>query len=396
MTTKSDGPSGDAMPEVREEYFGNEPVGVEAETVVDGENSAPHPWDPSQIRVVTKQFSLRHLMDLIRQGDLDLAPDFQRNTVWKEPQKARLIESVLLEIPLPVFYFSEDVEGRMAVVDGLQRLSTIRDFTDGAFALFGLEYLDECEGKWWPELPRQYVRRLHNTQIVAHVIAPTTPSAVTYDIFKRINTGGTPLNSQEIRHCMSRERSRTFLRRCAAMPEFQRATGGVLQDHQRMYDREFVLRWCAFRLFGVDHYLGTEGLSMDDFLREATERIDGVGGAEPVPALELDRLAGDFREAMANCWTVFGRYAFRKLIGERRQPLNRTLFESWSIALTAVPAVQVQGNAEELLRRARELFTDFDYLNAVTSSTGDPSKVRLRFERAAAVVHQVIGTEDVP
>ena len=89
------------------------------------------PWDPESIRVATNSFSLRNMIDLITEGSLDLAPDFQRLQVWKEVQRAQLIESILLQIPLPAFYFAEDAEGMLQVVDGVQRLSTIHDFVTG-------------------------------------------------------------------------------------------------------------------------------------------------------------------------------------------------------------------------------------------------------------------------
>ena len=161
-------------PEVVEEHFLNEPTGVEAEQD-DALVEIEHPWQPDQIRVTTKNFSVRNILDMIGEGSLELAPDFQRNAVWKDRQKSRLIESLLLQIPLPAFYFAEDGDGLMRVVDGLQRLSTVRDFAkqDG-FRLRDLEYLADVEGQRFLDLPAQWRRRINNTQIVVHVIDPLT------------------------------------------------------------------------------------------------------------------------------------------------------------------------------------------------------------------------------
>ena len=104
-----------------EETFENVPTGVEAERN-DDLPEEPKPWNPDAIRVSTKTFSLRNILDLIDDRDLELAPDFQRNQVWKPRQKSRLIESILLQIPLPAFYFAEDVNGMMRVVDVRQEL----------------------------------------------------------------------------------------------------------------------------------------------------------------------------------------------------------------------------------------------------------------------------------
>ena len=153
------------------------------------------PWDPEDIRVSTRNFSLRNMIDMIAERGLDLAPDFQRLHVWNPVQKVRLIESVLLQIPLPAFYFAEDASGVMQVVDGVQRLTAINDFVTGdpkrggGFPLVGLEYLSDVKGNRFRDLPAVWKRRIHNTQIVAHVIEPSTPSAVMYDIFRRNQHG---------------------------------------------------------------------------------------------------------------------------------------------------------------------------------------------------------------
>jgi hypothetical protein len=315
---------------------------------------------------------------------LELAPDFQRNQVWKARQKSRLIESILLQIPLPAFYFAEDTNGMMRVVDGLQRLSTVHSFVRGgqnSFVLTDLEYLYDSTKKGFAELAPALQRRIHNAQIVVHVIDPTTPPDVKYDIFKRINTGGTPLNSQEIRHCMSRNRSRDFLKRCTHTTEFGLATGGSLRNHIRMDDREVVLRFCAFWLRGVEEYV-KEG-SMDTYLEKTTAMLDDPG---QVPDAQLEELHNVFRNAMANSYAVFGDYTFRKWpFGSTRQnPINRPLFECWSYTLARDHLDELQQRKDYIVSDARQLMTtNRDYLDAITTSTGDSRKVRLRFALTA-------------
>lgn len=366
---------------VREEYFDNTPTGVEAELEDEQFEIVRGPWPSGDIRVSTKQFSLRNILDLIDDGDLELAPDFQRNQVWKARQKSRLIESILLQIPLPAFYFAEDTNGMMRVVDGLQRLSTVHGFVRGgpqAFALTNLEYLEKANRKRFDELPPALQRRIQNAQIVVHVIDPTTPASVKYDIFKRINTGGTPLNAQEIRHCMSRNRSRDFLKRCTHAREFDSATGGRFRNHIRMDDREVVLRFCAFWLRGVEGYV-KEG-SMDAYLETTTHMLDDP---KRVSDAELDQLYIAFRTALQNAYEVFGDHAFRKWPRgtEYRYPINRPLFECWSCVLAKYDIDDLSLRKGRIITTARDLMTDDqDYLDAITISTGDPRKVRLRFE----------------
>ncbi|MDZ4320699.1 MAG: DUF262 domain-containing protein, partial [Phenylobacterium sp.] len=162
------------------------------------------PWDPAKIRITTKNFSLRDVVDQIEDGDIDLAPDFQREYVWQARQRTRLIESILLGIPLPAFYFNQDDDGTSQVVDGVQRLSTISLFMRNEHALNAadLEYLITLDGLTYEQLDAGSLRRFRATQIVVHVIEPQTPDEVKFDIFNRVNTLGSPLSAQEIRHAM--------------------------------------------------------------------------------------------------------------------------------------------------------------------------------------------------
>ena len=343
-----------------------------------------HPWDPENIRVSTKTFSLRNIIDLIAEGSLDLAPDFQRLHVWRTVQRVQLIESVLLQIPLPAFYFAEDATGVMRVVDGVQRLSTINDFVagdhtrGGGFPLNGLEYLTNVKGKRFNDLPAVWKRRIHNTQIVAHVIEPSTPAAVMYDIFRRINTGGTPLRAQEIRHCVSKQRSRAFLKELAATNAFQTATNGKLKDHRRMVDRELALRFVAFWCYGPDGYLRSD--SLETFLLRATRSLDDE---HDIDDEALDEILVAFERGLTLAHEVFGEHAFRKwpTDNDRLAPINRALFETWTVELSRAGKRVVRENAKKIRALARQgMASDTKYIQSISSATGDVRAVRVRFD----------------
>lgn len=379
MTT----PEGQEPPKITEEYFLDTPTGVESEAGADDElPDIARPWKPEQIRVNTRQFSLRNALDMIDDDSLELAPDFQRGRVWKLVQKSRLIESVLLQIPLPAFYFAEDVDGYMRVVDGLQRLSTIHDFVRGGaesgFALKGVEYLQTAvEGKRFEDLPAPWKRRINNAQIVAHVIDPTTPTDVMYDIFKRINTGGTPLNAQEIRHCMSSDRSREILKEMTATDGFNTATNGM-GGHIRMNDREMALRFAAFWLLGAQAY--ARDAAMDPFLQRTTSLLDTP---DKVPGEKVGELMAAFQKSMENAWLLFGDQAFRKWPwgSTGKNPINRALFEAWSITLAGYDRHDLVRRKDAIVEAARESMSeDRGFMEAITSSTGDAGRVRYRFE----------------
>lgn len=379
----------DEQTSASEEVFNGVGTGVEIESGDTADYQEIKPWDPDKIRVSTKNFSLRNALDLIDSNELDLAPDFQRNRVWKERQKSRLIESLLLQIPLPAFYFAEDDDGLLRVVDGLQRLSTIHSYVrERDFGLRDLEYLEREHGKVFDDLSPALQRRLNNAQIVVHVIDPSTPSDVKYDIFKRINTGGEPLNAMEIRHCMSRSRSREFLKRCTASEEFQFATGGVLRDHVRMNDREAALRFLAFySLPDLDAY--DDYGSLERLLDETTRRIDDPSYYSDD---HLETLFEKFENAMRNAYYIFGKHAFRKWpVGQDRlSPINRALLETWGVILAEAATDQLAPDRDYIVSEARQLMTNDElYIGAISASTADPARVRIRFDRPRQILGAV-------
>jgi hypothetical protein len=355
----------------------------EATELVEDDNSIK-PYDPRLIRVEPKMFSLRNIMDMIDEGDLDLAPDFQRLRVWKPWQKSRLIESVLLRIPLPAFYFASDDDGKLQVVDGVQRLSTIYNFVRGEhkykFALTNLEYLEnEVGGLYFDSIKSSaWAKRIYSTQIVANVIDPQTPMRVKFDIFKRINTGGTPLNAQEIRHCMSGRQSRAVLAKLAESEYFSYATGGKLYHHVRMGDREIILRALALHMLGLDGFLHAE--SMDDFLNNATQILDTASSDL------INKIMHEFNHAMWLAGQIFGVHAFRKWPWEstRTHPINKAIFEALAAILCKTEATLALSRKEKIVDRYRTLCTEDDeFLISISQSTAAPSNVFERYTKLA-------------
>ncbi|MEU1431177.1 hypothetical protein ABZ412_29325 [Nocardia sp. NPDC005746] len=207
-------------------------------------------------------------------------------------------------------------------------------------ALDELEYLDAEHGKTFADLETPLRRRLQNAQIVVHVIEPSTPNRVKYDIFKRINTGGEPLNAMEIRHCMSSARSRELLKRCAASAAFHEATAGVLRDHVRMNDREAVLRFLAFyRLPDLQEYESYG--SLENLLDATAELLDDP---RQVPDTQLESWFAAFERGMHHARIILGDYAFRRWPTgfDRCSPINRALLESWGVVLAAYRPDQLE------------------------------------------------------
>ena len=257
--------------------------------------------------------------------------------------------------------------------------------TDPTVKLGEVTYLHELEGQSYKDLATLFHRRLDSTQFVAHVIDPQTPYRVKFDIFRRINTGGTPLSAQEIRHCMSKTRSRDFLKELVSDPSFVTATGGAFNNHPRMADREVALRFVAFRLFTSEEY--AQHGSFDEFLGFVTDRLDNPDSGN------LDQLRTGFVRGMTNGYAVFGENAFRKWPrnANRKSPINRGLFESWGTVLADHDETAVRSVADDLADRAREMMTsDFKFINSISGSTGDVRNVRTRLGKVREVTEEVL------
>ena len=263
----------------------DEQYGVEVEQVEQNDIEIKRPFNPEKIKIRTVNLVVEQLVSRIKHREIDLSPDFQRlQGIWSDARKSRLIESLMLRIPIPVFYVSADNVENWSVVDGVQRMSTIYDYVRGEFALKGLEYLSDLKGLEYENLPRNMTRRISETQLIVNIIEPGTPIEVMFNIFHRINTGGMPLNGQEIRHALNPGPARDFLKKLASSSAFQTATGHVIRP-ERMADRECVLRVLAFYIKPWENYVAND---MDGYLVEAMKNINHM-----IPD-ERDVLENDF------------------------------------------------------------------------------------------------------
>jgi uncharacterized protein with ParB-like and HNH nuclease domain len=362
-------------------------IEIEIEEVDAENNQTEKPWDAKLIRVDQKVYSIRQIMDMIDDDSLDLNPDFQRLQVWEPYQKSRLIESIFLRIPIPTFYFSSDMESNMQVVDGVQRLSAIYEFYKDRHRLGHMEYLFDLRGKRYSDLREEmWGRRFDGTQLQINVIDPQTPSEVKFDIFKRINTGGTPLNAQEIRHCLSTGRSRKFLAALAASEEFNYATNDVVKNHKRMTDRELALRFCALRLWkeGRISYEDYHG-SMDKFLDAVNEKL---GTAKQIDDGEQKHLADLFVNAMRDSIAVFDRHSFRKTEGAQ---LNKALFDSISVNIAEYGKSAVEAHATEIREKIYgAIEKDLELIDAISQSTNSVRKVKYRFKFMETLLSEIL------
>lgn len=335
-----------------------------------------YPLDELAIR--DERRTAQDVVRRIQQGRFVLDPDFQRDFVWDDKKQSRLIESILMRIPLPVFYLAEDDRGRLVVVDGRQRLTTFQRFFAGELEL-DLEDRPELRGKKFSALDQRLQNRVEDCQLHFYIIDHAVPERARLDIFERVN-GGEVLTRQQMRNAIYNGPATVFLREEASTELFKKATGNSL-DSKKMEDREFVNRFCSFMLLPLETYKG----DMDDWLSRGLKQLkllDDAGRA---------KLHAKLERGLENNLAVFGRHAFRK----HRQPdqsrsiINASLFDVMITGLSTTPKSIVTKRADKLRQAFYKRMEDKRFEKAITFGPNTPKEVRTRFEIAEAMFKEV-------
>lgn len=348
------------------------------------------PFNPNEIDVDIATVNLGSVIDQLENEEIELQPDFQRATdVWDNIKKSRLIESILLGLPLPSFYFSEDsVTKKLSVIDGLQRLCAIRDFIlkpqeENPLVLQNLQFLKNFEGKTFRELERPDIRRIKALKITMNILRKTTPNDVKFIIFQRVNTAGEPLTQQEMRHALNQGDAASFIKELAEMDSFIKATKHSVKT-KRMEDRDFANRFIAFYI-GYELYNG----ELDAFLN------DQMGELNKMNPEQRESIRQAFDKSMVCCYQIFGNDSFRRRLTEKdpRKPISKAVYDTLSVNvawLTDEERRKLIANADKFKEGMMELFNDKSFNFATSTGTGKKSSVELRFKRVKELIKKTV------
>ena len=346
----------------------------------EGEYLSDYPIDTLLIRTETR--TVHDVLRRIEKGGYIMDPDFQRDFIWPEDKQSKLIESVLMRIPLPVFYLGEDDEGRMIVVDGLQRLSTFDHFVRNKFHL-KLPHQAELNGKLFQDLSAKLQNRIEDSNLILYIIDSKVPERARLDIFERVN-GGVPLTRQQMRNCLYNGIATQFLKKEAETELFKQATGSSLPT-KTMRDREFVNRFCAFKLLSLDTYKG----DMDEWQARALKEMSCL---DKTLLLKLSR---EFQNALQNNIILFNDYAFRKhdLAQQNRRDkrgfLNASLWDVMTTGLAEYSNYQVNQHENTLKERFYTLLKDPCFVASITNSPNSTKSVKNRFAATQKMFKEV-------
>lgn len=336
------------------------------------------PFSPSDIRLSTPPMNMGDIIDMITYNYIDFNTDYQREQdLWTEEQQSRLIESVLLGLRLPAFYFEEVSKKEWRIIDGLQRCCAIRNFcVKQSLTLKRLEFLIKYDGKIFEDLNFEIKRDIRMLPVTVNVLGSGTPDDVKYILFKRLNTGGIKLSPQEIRNAVFIGKAIDIVKEMSEYPEFLKATQNKIPTIRKQ-SMDFISRFVAFYLLGYKSYSNAD---LDNFVNEAMKGIKAG-----IFDNKINDMKQNFIKAMKLAFEVFGKDAFRKRTTKNgnRKPLNKAYFEVIAVTFAKLNDKEIQkvkANKQILKDNLiKEMHDNVSYASAHSGGTALVGAVKKRF-----------------
>ena len=327
------------------------------------DNEEQTPWPPPERRIHTQpyDFSINTLLEQWSDETL-LIPEFQREYVWDDSKASRLIESLLLNIPIPVLYFSETADAKYQIVDGHQRVRSVVRFVNNEFALRGLRIQEEFRGAKFYQLPQREQRFLKSRTMRAIVLTEDSHPDMKFEVFERLNTGSVILNAQEIRRAIYRGSVTLMLDDLVLDSNFRQAIGRK-SPRPRFVDHELVLRYLALQS-SLREYRPPLVRFLNEYLRTANT----------LPAERLAAPEDAFHRSAQLCYRVFGEASYRLLDrsgSALERNINRALFETQMLVLACAEPNDVISDARTVRRVMARLCQESKFLDAIQRATGD-------------------------
>lgn len=345
--------------------------------------------DPDEIpikdrKVITQPYDVvvESLIDQIRNGTIFLRPlserpNFQRRYVWSNVLASRLIESILLNVPVPPCYLSQNEDFELDVIDGQQRLFSIYRFMDNQFKLSGLEVLSDLNGDRFHEMTSKLQRKLSTHTLRCVLITNESHPEIKFDVFGRLNTNTTPLNAQELRNCIYRGSLNELLKDAVDYKPWLNILGKTKSD-KRMRDEEVVLRFFAFHIHGRDSYR----TPLKYWLNDAAK-----AGRKYTPEVIADlHIIWKNTIDVSLKWFSPGE-CFRRLPVGKSRAINRALFDLIMHSASKIDLADAAQYRLVVRQKYRELLQNEEFNDLISRSVDHTKRMNRRF----ALWDQVIG-----
>ncbi|OYD43613.1 DUF262 domain-containing protein [Sphingobacterium cellulitidis] len=326
------------------------------------------PAEKRKLITETYDFTVSTINDYINNQHI-VIPNFQRGYVWNRTQASRLIESLIIQCPIPVVYLSQNGDETLSVIDGNQRLTSISLFLNNGFPLTGLSTYPELDGLTYNELDPRFQRHIINRTIRCIAILKETHPQIKFDVFERLNTGSVRLNPQELRHGIYNGTLMTKIEELAKLPLFKKLTSTT--NDNRMKGDELVLRY--FTLFErYADYVKPMSVFLNKYAEENRLMAEN----------KVDELAKNFILNLNKCHSLYGDFAF-KTFDESRKRLkaNTALYEAQMLSMNSLnPTLeQIEAiNKAEVIDQLEVLLGNADFYNTITKATTDKNVITKR------------------
>lgn len=346
-------------------------------------------WEQKQRELVTStvDYNLGALADLVSSGTIELSPGYQRRLRWDRVRQSLLIESFLMNVPVPPIFLNEDSYGNYSVIDGKQRLTAITSFLNDDLVLVGLTVFADLNGRTFSSLPKnlQSVLRTRPT-VRSMIILRQSDEDVKSLVFHRLNTGGQTLNAQEIRNNAYPGALNDLLMRISGDPRFHQLLRIKNRERSAIYremrDVEFVLRYLTFRETWRTFSGGMER-HMDRFM-------DDNRAMRPA---EIKRAEEEFFAAVTRVDAAFNGHAFQRWVPDRgqwRQQVLASLFDAQMFGVEEFSESELRRHQPELLVGMQELFSNSEFRRAVDAATNTPRSFRERIGLVQAMAARIL------
>jgi Protein of unknown function DUF262 len=361
----------------------------DAQTLDSDDDPALVLFDKQQRDLVTSvvDYNLGTLSDLVSRQKIDLSPKYQRRFRWDRRRQSKLIESFMMNVPVPPIFLNEDRYGTYAVIDGKQRLFAIREFLRGRLKLQGLQVFDDINGQSIDDLPSR-LRDILETRATlrAVIILPQSQPAVKYEVFKRLNTGGVRLNPQEIRNSSWPGPLNNMILELSELKEFH-ALLSITDPaksalYREMRDAEFVLRYLTFR-DTWDSFRGGMMRRMDDFMSEN----------QHMGSKQLDSARRDFRATLEAVEAGFGEHAFQRWVPSRRlwrRQVLASLYDAEMFASRGRDPERLRARRDAIEAGLKRLFSNDEFRSAIDAATNTPRLFQTRTAMMREMVDSAI------
>jgi hypothetical protein len=320
---------------------------------------------------------IKALIAELRENELIARPTFQRNAVWDRKRQSKFIESVLLNIPIPNLFFAEEDDGSKVVVDGQQRLIALKKFVENSFPLSGLEVLHQLNGKRFDDLTERQQRIISNRTLRCLVISAKSDSEIRFEVFERLNTGGLPLNAQEVRHCIFRGELNDLLHELSSNSLWLQVFGRDTVD-PRMRDCELILRFFAIRA-SLPSYSPPLKKLLNDYMKDHRR---------PSPE-QVVELRHSFLSTVEGVLTCFSDHPFRRATTPAAgsstcwdNSFNRAVFDAQMLVMEGLDESWILTNAASVNDSFALLcIVDPKFSDSVSRATADKTRFEYRLAK---------------